>query len=73
MKRGVNLYGGQPGNSPNLKPIDSLWSKTKQLQGIKLAMSAVGLKKIALKILGRYESILRHKKAVINAQGKGVT
>ena len=34
-------------------PIDSLWSQMKQLQSIKPAISAVGPKKIALKIWGR--------------------
>ena len=53
MKQGVKLFGGWLGHSPNLTRIALLWSQIKQLQNKKHRISAAGLNKIALKILGR--------------------
>ena len=77
-QHGVKLFGGWPGNSPDLNPIESLWSQMKQLQSKERATSAAGLKKIASKVWGKitpsylkslYESMPRRMKAVVDAQG----
>ena len=52
-KLSVNLFGGWPGNNPNLNPIELLWSQMKKLQNKDSAMSVARLKKIALKIWKR--------------------
>ena len=74
----VKLFGGWPGNSPDLNPIKSLWSQMKQLQSKEHATWAAGLKRIALKawrkisptyLKSLYKSMLRRMKAVLDAQG----
>ena len=76
-KQDVKLFGGWLGNSPDLNPIESLWSQMKQLQSKERVMLAAGLKKNRSKNLGKisptylkslYKSMLRHMKVVANAQ-----
>ena len=52
-QHGVKFFGGWLGNSPDLNPIESLWSQMKQLQSKERATSAAGLKKIASKVWGK--------------------
>ena len=48
QRHGVKLFSGWPGNSPDLNPIESLWSQMKQMQIGERATSMAELKKIAL-------------------------
>ena len=75
---GIELFQGWPGNSPDLNPIENLWSQMKHLQRNERATSAEGLKKIARKVwkaitpeylVSLYESMPRRIAAVIEAQG----
>ena len=77
-QHGVKLFSGWLENSPDLNPIESLWSQMKQLQSKEHATLATGLKKIAFRVWGKiapsylkslYESMPRHMKAVVDAQG----
>ena len=76
--RGVKLFEGWPRNSPDLNPIENLWSQMKNLQRHKRATSIAGLKRIAKKVWDNitpeylqslYESMPRRMQAVVNAQG----
>ena len=46
--QGVKLLPDWPGNSPDLNPIENLWSQMKNKQQDKRETSKDGLKKIAL-------------------------
>ena len=76
--RGVKLFEGWPGNSPDLNPIENLWSQMKHLQRHERATSIAGLKRIAQKVWNNitlaylqslYESMPRRMQAVVDAQG----
>ena len=76
--RGVKLFEGWPGNSPDLNPIENLWSQMKNLQRHERATSIAGLKRIAQKVWDNitpaylqslYESMPRRMQAVVDAQG----
>ena len=76
--RGVKLFEGWPGNSPDLNPIENLWSQMKNLQRHERATSIAGLKRIAKKVWDNitpeylqslYESMPRRMQAVVDAQG----
>ena len=76
--RGITLFPGWPGNSPDLNPIENLWSQMKDMQREERATSVSGLKRIAQKVWGKvsrdyleklYESMPRRMQAVIDAQG----
>ena len=76
--RGVKLLEGWPGNSPDLNPIENLWSQMKHLQRHERATSIAGLKRIAQKVWDNitpaylqslYESMPRRMQAVVDAQG----
>ena len=75
---GVELFQGWPGNSPDLNPIENLWSQMKHMQRKERATSTDGLKKIARKVWrgitpeylqNLYQSMPRRMAAVIEAQG----
>ena len=77
-EHGVRLFGGWPGNSPDLNPIESLWSQMKKMQSVERATSMAGLKRIARKVWrgitpsylkSLYESMPRRMQAVVDAQG----
>ena len=77
-RHGVKLFGGWPGNSPDLNPIENLWSQMKHMQRKERATSAEGLKRIARKVWKGvssdylkklYESMPRRMQAVIDAEG----
>ena len=76
--RGVKLFEGWPGNSPDLNPIENLWSQMKHLQRHEQATSIAGLKRIAQKVWDNitpayhqslYKSMPRRMQAVVDAQG----
>ena len=76
-KNGIHLQGW-PGNSPNLNPIENLWSQMKAKQSRDRATSIAGLKQIALKVwknitplylTSLYESMPRRMMAVVVADG----
>ena len=76
--RGVKLFEGWPGNSPDLNPIENLWSQMKHLQRHERATLIAGLKRIAQKVWDNitpaylqslYESMPRRMQAVVDAQG----
>jgi hypothetical protein len=75
---GVQLLPDWPGNSPDLNPIENLWSQMKDMQREERATSIDGLKKIARKVWGKvlpeylkklYESMPRRMQAVIDVKG----
>ena len=74
----VQLFGGWPGISPNLDPIENLWSEMKNLQRKKGANDIGVPKKIAHKVWRAvtaeylhklYASMLQRMQAVCDAQG----
>ena len=74
---GVKLFGGWPGISPNLNPIENLWSEIKNLQRKEQTMLMKGLKKTAHKVWRAdtaeylhklYASMLQRMQAVCDAQ-----
>ena len=74
----VKLLPDWPGNSPDLDPIENLWSQMKDMQQDKRETSKDGLKKIALTVWKKvtpqyvqnlYESMPRRMAAVIESQG----
>jgi len=76
--RGVKRFEGWPGNSPDLNPIENLWSQMKHLQRRERATSTAGLHRIARKVWRQvtpqylkslYESMPRRMTAVIEARG----
>ena len=77
-EHGVKLFLGWPGNSPDINPIESLWSEMKHLQSCERATSMVGMKWITLIVWNKitpaylqslYESMPRQMQAVVDAQG----
>ena len=77
-RHGVKLFGTWTGNSPDLNPIENLWSQMKHMQRKERATSAEGLKRIARKVWKGvssdylkklYESMPRRMQAVIDAEG----
>ena len=66
-EHGVKLLTGWPGNSPDLNPIENLWSQMKHLQR-KIARKV--WREVTPEYLERlYESMPRRMQAVIAAQG----
>ena len=67
VANGVRLFPGWPGNSPDINPIENLWSQMKHMQRHERATSIKGLKKIAQKvwraITPEYLQQLYHAKA----------
>ena len=49
-ENGVKLLEKWPGNSPDLNPIENLWSQMIAMQSRERATSVTGLKRIALKV-----------------------
>ena len=77
-RNGVRLFQGWPGNSPDLNPIENLWSQMKHLQRTKRATSKEAIKKIVRKVCNAiapeyleklYESLPRRMQAVIESGG----
>ena len=78
VAKGITLFEGWPGNSPNLNPIEHLWSQVKHLQWEERATSRGGIKKIAGNVWRQvtpsyleklFESMPRRMQAVVEAQG----
>ena len=77
-EHGVELFPDWPSNSPDVNPIENLWSQMKHLQRHERATSIAGLKKIAQKVWRGitpeylrqlYQSMPRRMQAIINARG----
>ena len=62
---GVSLFQGWLGNSPDLNPIEDLWSQMRVMQSHKRATSVAGLKKIALSVWKRIMPLLGKKSKLI--------
>ena len=76
--KGITLFQGWPGNSPDLNPIENLWSQVKHLQREERATSKEGIKKIAKKVWRQvtpeyleslYQSMPRRMQAVVDVHG----
>ena len=76
--RKVKPFQGWPKNSPNLNPIENLWSQVKHAQWLEHATSIPGLKKITHRVWRQvtpeyihtlYESMPKRMTAVIQAGG----
>ena len=76
QRHGIQLFPGWSGNSPDLNPIENLWSQVKNLQRLEQATSLAGIIKVAKKVQraitpeyleNLYESMLRRMAAVIAA------
>ena len=74
----IKLFGGWPGNSPDLNPIENLWSQIKHLQRKERATLKDGIKNVANKVWrantpeclnSLYKSMARKMAAVILAGG----
>ena len=77
-RNGIKVFQGWPGNSPDLNPIENVWSQMKHMQRRERATSIDGIKKIAKKVWRQlspdyleklYESMPRRMQAVADAQG----
>ena len=75
---GINLLPDWPGNSPDLNPIENMWSEMKNRLRDKRPTSKEGIKKVCLQVWKKigvdylqklYESMPRRMQAVIQAEG----
>ena len=82
QQRGIELLPDWPGNSPDLNPIENLWSQMKEQLSEERPTSAEGIRKVVRKVWNRitpnyllclYESMPRRMQAVIAAQGGHTT